>query len=107
MKEHALIEIAAWSSAEERYAKIVQPLDAMLQESGVGRVDGVVDKFCSSEHFLSGSVSYTDAIRVELCDLNVGLRQLETALKTLRVNCSISFSDQGRDGISLIHACED
>jgi len=97
----AYLQIDAWPSAEERQEKVVQPLDVMLRSAGIGRVERVLEKDGSSRHFLTGVVSYSDSIVVELNNFRTDFRRLESALRELGISASIYYAlADGRDAMS-------
>ena len=103
MKARAILQIDAFQSADERFAKVVQPLDAALQESGIGKIDSISDRYFSSEHFLTGKVTYTDAIWVEIFDVNSALPKIEDALRTLGISARIDYCyEDGRMEWSVV-----
>jgi hypothetical protein len=101
----AFLTIPAWESAGERFEKLVRPLDSMLQSRGIGKVKSVEDKFESSEHFLTGAITYSDLIAVSLANFRADFRRFEAALKEMGITGSIYYVlADGRDAMSSVRA---
>ena len=99
----AFLKVAAWPSGEERSERLVKPLDTLLRKAGAGRVESVSDKADSSEHFLTGVVSYFDRVEVELNSFRSDFPKLEAALRELGFGGEIYYVlADGRDAISVV-----